>query len=194
MEPAILRLMHTSHTHICFQPRWTLDGPTQNLLGQCHAFIVAMLGTPIRPDYRQELLLVALARGAQATTAIEGNTLSDAEVDAVQAGKSLLASKEYLEKEVKNILIAFNLILNELIRDKSEELISPNLIRRFHRLVGEGLGDAFAAEPGSFRRKNVVVGNYRPPLSRKCLLSSITCAPGSTGNSISVRDNPSRTR
>jgi Fic family protein len=122
-----------------------------------------MLGTPIRPDYRQRLLLVSLARGAQATTAIEGNTLSDAEVEAVQAGKSLPASKGYLEKEVKNILVAFNLILNELIRDKSDELISPDLIRRFHRLVGEGLGDAFAAEPGSFRRKNVVVGNYRPP-------------------------------
>ena len=81
----------------------------------------------------------------------------------LQAGESLPASKEYLEKEVKNILVAFNLILNELIRDKSEELISPDLIRRFHRLVGAGLGDAFAAEPGSFRRKNVTVGNYRPP-------------------------------
>jgi Fic family protein len=146
-----------------FPASLALDGPTQNLLGQCHAYIIAILGTPIRPDYRRQLLWVALARGAKATTAIEGNTLSDAEVEAIQAGKSLPVSKEYLEKEVKNILVAFNLILNELIRDKSEELISPDLIRRFHRLVGEGLGDAFVAEPGSFRRKNVVVGNYRPP-------------------------------
>ena len=106
--------MHTSHSHICFQPRWTLDGQTANLLGQYHAFVVAMLGTPIRPDYRQKLLTLSLARGAQATTAIEGNTLSESEVDAVQAGKSLPPSKEYLEKEVKNILDAFNSILNEL--------------------------------------------------------------------------------
>lgn len=158
-----LALMHTSYTHICFQPRWTIDGPTQNLLGQCQAYIVAMLGTPIRPDYRQQLLLVALARGAQATTAIEGNTLTEAEIEAIQAGGNLPASKEYLEKEVKNILDAFNSILNELILDKREELISPDTIRRFHRMVGEGLGEAFAAEPGSFRRNNVVVGNYRPP-------------------------------
>jgi Fic family protein len=122
-----------------------------------------MLGTPIRPDYRQKLLMVALARGAQATTAIEGNTLSESEVDAVQAGKSLPASKEYLEKEVRNVLTAFNAILDELIRKKSENLISPDLIRRFHRMVGDGLGDAFAADPGLFRKKNVTVGNYRPP-------------------------------
>jgi len=107
--------------------------------------------------------LVALARGAQATTAIEGNTLTEAEIEAIQAGGNLPASKEYLEKEVKNILDAFNSILNELILDKREELISPDTIRRFHRMVGEGLGEAFAAEPGSFRRNNVVVGNYRPP-------------------------------
>jgi Fic family protein len=156
-------MMHTSHVHICFEPRWTLDGQTENLLGQCHAFVVAMLGTPIRPDYRQRLLTLSLARGAQATTAIEGNTLSESEVDAVQAGGKLPPSKVYLEKDVKNILDAFNAILNELILDKSEEMISPGTIRRFHRMVGVGLGESFAAEPGAFRRKNVVVGDYRPP-------------------------------
>lgn len=155
--------MHTNHDHICFQPRWTLDGPTENLLGQCEAYIHAMLGTPIRPDYRQKLLTVSLARAAQATTAIEGNTLSESEVEAIQAGRKLSPSKEYLEKEVKNILGAFNTILGELILDKSEELITPELIRRFHRMVGEGLGETFNAEPGAFRRSNVVVGDYRPP-------------------------------
>jgi Fic family protein len=122
-----------------------------------------MLGTPIRPDYRQQLLLVSLARGAQATTAIEGNTLSASDVDSIQKGKSLPESKEYLEKEVRNILKAFNSILEELIRDKREELISPDMIKRFHRMVGEGLGGAFDAEPGAFRRRNAVVGSYRPP-------------------------------
>jgi Fic family protein len=155
--------MHTSYGHICFQPRWNLDAQTHNLLGQCHAYISAMLGTPVRPDYRQQLLLVSLARGAQATTAIEGNTLSDSDVDSIQSGKSLPASKEYLEKEVRNILTAFNSILEELIRDKSEELISSDMIKRFHRMVGEGLGDAFDAEPGALRRRNVTVGPYRPP-------------------------------
>ncbi|MDP3176463.1 MAG: Fic family protein [Spirochaetaceae bacterium] len=37
------------------------------------------------------------------------------------------------------------------------------MILRFHRMVGEGLGEAFSAEPGAFRRKNVAVGSYRPP-------------------------------
>jgi hypothetical protein len=80
-----------------------LDGQTQNLLGQCHAFIVAMLGTPVRPDYRKDLLTLSLSRGAQAITAIEGNTLSESEVDAVQAGKSLPSSKECLRDGIATL-------------------------------------------------------------------------------------------
>ena len=99
MEEAIRRLMHTSYTHICFQSRWTLDGRTQNLLGQCHAYIIAMLGTPIRPDYRRQLLWVALARGAKATTAIEGNTLSDAEVEAVRPERASLRARSISKKK-----------------------------------------------------------------------------------------------
>lgn len=148
--------------HIVFRPAWTVNERVSNLLGQCYAYIQAIANTPIRPDYRKRLLLVSLRRGALATTAIEGNTLSEGDLEQIEAGKDLPPSRQYLQKEVQNILDALNLLHRELISEKRAELISVQLIRRFHALVSRDLGDSYGA-PGYFRRKNVTVGNYRPP-------------------------------
>ena len=122
-----------------------------------------MLKTPIRPDYRQQLLWVSLNKGALATTAIEGNTLSEDDLAQIQSGRDLEPSRRYQQQEVENILAAFNTILDELVREKIPELISPGLIKRFNKMVGENIGEAFGGEPGQLRRRNVVVGAYRPP-------------------------------
>ncbi|GAH87212.1 unnamed protein product, partial [marine sediment metagenome] len=134
-----------SRKHICFQKRWDLKPEIHFLLGQCHAIIKAISDTPIRPDYREKLLGVALIRGAQATTAIEGNTLTIEEIQDLQRGKKLPPSREYLQKEVENILSALNTILNDIIINDKISLIKPDLIRYFHRMVGEDIGDAFDA-------------------------------------------------
>ncbi|MDR2631069.1 MAG: Fic family protein [Spirochaetaceae bacterium] len=155
--------MKNTYEHITFALAWEKNEAIANLLGQCYAYIQAIVKTPIRPDYWQELLSLALNKGAQATTAIEGNTLSDDEIRAIQGGKKLPPSKGYLQKEVENILAAFNTIKDELIKDHIYPLISPDLIKRFHAMVGKDIGEAFNASPGCFRRNNVTVGQYRPP-------------------------------
>jgi Fic family protein len=155
--------MKNTLEHISFRANWRLSEKTANLLGQCYAYIKSMLNTPIRPDYYQKLLLVSLNKGALATTAIEGNTLTEADLAQIQSGRDIEPSKRYQQQEVKNILVAFNTILEELVRKKSPEIISSGLIRRFNRMVGENIGEAFGGEPGQFRRRNVVVGAYRPP-------------------------------
>jgi Fic family protein len=154
--------MKNSLGHITFKRTWTVNEQISNLLGQCYAYIQAITNTPIRPDYFRRLLLVSLRRGALATTAIEGNTLSEKELDQIEAGNDLPPSRQYLQKEVQNILDAFNLLLAELVQDKKAEMITVTLIKRFHEMVGKGLGDKYG-NPGHFRRKNVTVGNYRPP-------------------------------
>jgi Fic family protein len=155
--------MKNTYEHLTFSPAWDKGEDISNLLGQCYAYIQAIVKTPIRPDYWQELLTLALNKGAQATTAIEGNTLSDDEILAIQRGEKLPPSKGYLQKEVENILSAFNTIKDELMADHTRPLISVDLIKRFHAMVGKDIGEAFNASPGSFRRNNVVVGQYRPP-------------------------------
>jgi len=149
--------------HISFRANLNLSAKTSNLLGQCYAYINSMLNTPIRPDYRQLLLSVSLNKGALATTAIEGNTLSEKDLAQIQNGRDLEPSRKYQQQEVENILEAFNVILQELIREKSPAIISPELIRRFNEMVGRNIGEAFGGNPGQFRRRNVVVGAYRPP-------------------------------
>jgi Fic family protein len=156
--------MKNTHEHISFKPRWDMDEAVSNLLGQCYAYIQAIKKTPIRPDYLQRMLKVFLNRGALATTAIEGNTLTESDLEAIQSGKNMPPSKKYLQQEVTNILDGFNAIFKELLQDNTGGTVSPELIKQFHAMVGKDIGEAFAAVPGVFRTGNVVVGNvYRPP-------------------------------
>jgi Fic family protein len=149
--------------HISFTTNWQLSKKTENLLGQCYAYIDSMLNIPIRPDYHRQLLAVSLNKGALATTAIEGNTLTEEELAQILSGKDLASSKKYQQREVENIIDAFNIILKELVREKSATVISPALIKRFNGMVGKNIGEAFNGNPGQLRRRNVTVGAYRPP-------------------------------
>ena len=156
--------MKNTHEHISFRFSWDFGEKTANLLGQCYAYNISIINTPISPDYHQQLLLVSLNKGALASTAIEGNTLTEDELIQIQSGKDISPSRKYQQQEVENILQAFNIILDELVREKSPAVISPELIRRFHGMVGKNIGDAFGGNPGQLRRQNVVVGAvYRPP-------------------------------
>ena len=156
--------MKNSLEHISFRQNWDLNEKSVNFLGQCYAYVNAMLNIPIRPDHHQGMLLVSLNKGALATTAIEGNTLTAEDLDLIQNGRDLEPGRKYQQKEVENILAAFNAILEELVREKSPEIITPGLIKRFNEMVGRDIGEAFNGNPGKIRRSNVIVGNvYRPP-------------------------------
>jgi len=161
--------MKNTLEHISFKANWKLREKAVTLLGQCYAYIDSMLNIPIRPDYRQQLLTVSLNKGALATTAIEGNTLTEEELAQILKGKDLAPSKKYQQQEVVNIIDAFNTILDEVISpqycggEKSQAIITPELIKRFNKMVGKDIGEAFGGNPGQFRRRNVIVGAYRPP-------------------------------
>jgi Fic family protein len=154
--------MKNSLEHISFRQAWVISERVSNLLGQCYAYTRAITNTPVSPSSRRRLLAVSLRRGALATTAIEGNTLTEEELDQIAAGQDLPPSRQYQQKEVQNVLDALNLLLKELVEEKTPEKITVQLIRRFHEMVSKGLDGSYG-DPGHFRRKNVVVGNYRPP-------------------------------
>ncbi len=153
----------SKYAHIQFKRQWEVLPETNYQLGQCSAIIEAICWAPLQPEYREKLLHVSLVKGAQATTAIEGNTLTESEVEEVAKGQSLPPSKEYQEREVRNILDAMNSILDEVARQGKAQLVTKDLILRFHELVGKELGEHFDAIPGRFRQDNRVVGPYRCP-------------------------------
>jgi Fic family protein len=154
------------YPHINFQKRWTLAEETIYRIGQCECIIRSIVSMPIKPEYRKLLLKVSLRKGARATTAIEGNTLSDEDVEKVESGEMLPPSKEYLQIEVQNVIDALNGLLSEVIEEGKGAILSPEIIQSFNGLIGKNLGDRFQGAPGKFRVSghNVVVGQYRAPL------------------------------
>ncbi len=153
----------TTYNHISFRQEWKITVNSAYMLGECHALVHALTDIPLQPEYRQRLLSVSLRKGAQATTAIEGNTLSEEEIERLQEGWSLPPSKEYLQIEVNNILEAFNTLLHEIVTDDKVSIITPDLIKDFHQMIGKGLGKQFDAIPGMFRSDNRQIGPYLTP-------------------------------
>ncbi len=153
----------SAYDHLHFNRHWNLSSKTHYELGQCDAIVQAIANAPLLPEYHRRLLLVSLTKGAQATTAIEGNTLSEEEIEQVVEGKSLPPSKQYQEQEVRNILDAFNILLQEVAVQGNAERISADLLRRFHQMIGKELGPHFDAIPGRFREDHRRVGPYRTP-------------------------------
>lgn len=151
------------YPHLSFVKNWELTSKTMFLLGQCQAFVQAISNAGILPQYYSDLMNVSLTKGAQATTAIEGNSLSIDEVNQIRKGDSLPPSKEYQEKEVRNILDAYNIILDKVVNHKKTEIITTDFLKRYHKIIGKDLGKYFDAIPGQFRTDNRIVESYRCP-------------------------------
>ena len=157
--------LSAKYPHLTFRKDWQATQKSLMLLGQCEALVKAICNTPILPEYHQQLLTVSLITGAQATTAIEGNTLTEAEIQKIKEGQKLPPSKEYQEIEVGNILSAFHELFDEVVFRNTASLITKDFIKRLHQMVGKNLGEHLEAVPGRFRDRNVVVGTYRCPES-----------------------------
>lgn len=137
-------------------------------LGEARSKVEHLSLALLKPDVAEELHRVYLAKGAQATTAIEGNTLSEAEVERIVAGVAPEPppSQEYLYREVENILAAFNRIADDLVAG-GESRLTPESILEFNRVVLDGL-EQDDVQAGEFRRRSVVVGSYRGAPAEDC--------------------------
>jgi Fic family protein len=131
------------------------------LLGEGRSKVDHLSLALLKPDIAEEMNHVYLAKGAQATAAIEGNTLSEEEVKAIVAGRAgePQPSQQYLYQEIENALAAFNRIKDDLIAGGSTD-ISVQGIEQFNAEVLNGL-ERPDVTPGVIRRRSVGVGRYR---------------------------------
>ena len=91
------------------------------LLGQAQAQCEQISRVPLTPAVKEELLQVWLIKGAQATTAIEGNTLTEEEIRKHLDGQlELSQSTEYLAQEVDNVIFACNKIGSTVLSNNFE--------------------------------------------------------------------------
>jgi Fic family protein len=123
----------------------------------------------LRPEVAAEMLTVFLVKGALATTAIEGNTLSEEEARQIFENELRLPpSKEYLAQEIQNVIGAFNRIRDEILPDAANADLTVEKIKLYNRLVLDGLVTDDDVEPGKIRRHSVVVGRYRGAPAQDC--------------------------
>ncbi len=152
-----------SHPFMTFQYDIArLSGATWMALGEALSSCQHLAGVPLKPGFAANLADVYLARGVQATTAIEGNTLSDKEaLDIVQRGTADVSeSRSYLEREVRNVLDAVREIDGALV----SRLALPVTLERLQQLNAEildGIPDKPEVVPGELRLHNVGAGTYR---------------------------------
>ena len=103
-----------------------------------------------------------------ATTAIEGNTLSEEEVVKHLPGElKLPPSREYLGQEVDNIIAACNGILSE-IRNGRRPVLDFSRVCELNRLVQEKLPLNAGVKPGELRTFDVGVARYRGAPAQDC--------------------------
>jgi len=151
------------YPHLEFRRCWALTDETHRNLGQCVAIVECLASLPIEPKLQSDLRTVAFGRGAQATTAIEGNTLTDDELQKVLDGIELPKSREYQGKEVGNAIAAMHFVWQKLIQDDSSDLVTPRLLLQLNKLIGQNLGKLFDGVPGRFRQDRRHVGRYLAP-------------------------------
>ncbi|MCQ3808395.1 MAG: hypothetical protein KTV16_14175 [Acidimicrobiia bacterium] len=141
---------------------------TWMLLGEARAICEQISSTPLIPRVAQHLNEVALIKGAQATTAIEGNTLNADQVAGIYRGEyAAPPSRAYQEREVHNVLDALTDI-DTRIANGTLGPVTSDLICEYNRRVLDGIENAAKVRPGEFRHHSVVVGNYRGAPAQDC--------------------------
>ncbi len=138
-----------------------LDYETWLLLGEAKSKCEHIIGTPLLPENLEKLMHIYLAKGVLATTAIEGNTLTEEEVQKRIDGQlKLPPSKEYLGTEIDNIVKAVNKIGQDVLHNKNIKLTLKEIVDS-NKLVLEGLQLEDGIVSGVLRDYSVTVANYR---------------------------------
>jgi Fic family protein len=148
---------------------------TWMLLAEAQTMGKQIAGVPLLPSVATAFQQLYLANGVLATTAIEGNTLTEGEVVQLLNGAlNLPPSREYLGQEINNIVEACNQILERLFLGAPISL-APDDIVDINRFVLQDLPLNSEVVPGNIREHSLRVGNYRaaPPEDLNYLLERL---------------------
>ncbi len=165
-----MRTFERTHPWITFRINLEKAPPKLWLaLGEAASKCEHIARVPLRPSTAKRLHQLYLAKGVAATTAIEGNTLSEEDVlRAVQGDLTVLPSKSYLKQEVENIIEACNTI-GKQIGDSSLPVLSRELLCVYNAQILKRVPLVEGAVPGEIRSHSVVVGNaYRGAPAQDC--------------------------
>jgi Fic family protein len=132
-------------------------------LGECSSKIQHIIGTPLLPSLAVHLDIVYVSKGVHGTAAIEGNTLTESEVERRLGGElDLPPSQEYLGREIDNLSRAYGKVSDSIVTDHRSFLTEAD-IKAFNRIVLDGLPLAPDVIPGEYAQAQHGVARYRAP-------------------------------
>jgi Fic family protein len=146
------------------------------LLGECQSICSALERIPLRPETAERISQMYLAKGAHATTAIEGNTLSEEEVGRrLRDELRLPPSREYLGREVDNVVGLCRALVDFVAQGREPRPLEPDQVLAMNASLLNGLDLEEGVKPGEIRNYDVVVGRYRgaPPEDCRHLLDRL---------------------
>lgn len=164
-----MRRYQETHSWINFQLNLQLfSHKIWLLLGEAESKCSHVAGVPLRPEVARELNMIYLSKGAHGTASIEGNTLSEDEVLArVEGELPLPPSREYLGREIDNIVAACNEIVQDVLQGRPLELTAARLAH-FNKKILDGLPVDEDTRPGEIREHSVGVARYRGAPAEDC--------------------------
>jgi Fic family protein len=158
--PTLGRRYQETHPWIDFRVDLRAAGPEfWMLLGEARSKIDHIAKSLLNPAVAREMHIVFLAKGVLATTAIEGNTLSEEEARRrIEGDLALPPSQEYLGREIDNVIAAYNEIKDELVSGAAAPM-SRTAIETYNRLILRDLELEEGVVPGEVTH-SVAVGGY----------------------------------
>ncbi|MFG0283514.1 MAG: Fic family protein [Phycisphaerales bacterium JB039] len=138
------------------------------LLGECRSKCYHLRRTPLRPETSQQLNRVYLAKGVQATAAIEGNTLTQEQVEqAIEGTLEVAPSRDYQKREIENILAIWRELARRVLED-DDAALSVERIGWMHRRLFQGIDTDDHNPLGEIPTVDIGVGRYRGAPREDC--------------------------
>lgn len=165
-----MRLYEDSHPWITFRATdFNELGPKLwMLLGEARSKCEHLAGAPLRPDVARHLYEVTLVKGALATAAIEGNTLTEEQAEGIFRGTFRAPpSRAYQEREIRNVLDSLMAIDNQVMTG-DRPVITKEGICEYNRQILEGTEYEPHVVPGETRGYSVGVPGYRGAPAEDC--------------------------
>lgn len=139
------------------------------MLGECQSKCGHLARVPLRPDVSAQLNRLYIAKGVLATTAIEGNTMTQEEVEKFLNGElKLPPSREYLGQEISNIAEECNRIV-DMVSHGAQPILNRSRIEELNRTVLNNLSLAEGVVPGEVRHHEVGVALYKGAPAEDCV-------------------------
>lgn len=162
----VKRRFEESHPWLTFQYQSSGFDRSSMRLGEAFSKCRHLANTAIPPRFALHLANIYLVKGVNATTAIEGNTLSEVEVQEIlERRKQLPPSQAYLQHEVENVRdVIVEIHANSAADDPF--VLTPDWLKEANTKILNGIECEPHVVPGEFTKEPLLVGSvYRgaPP-------------------------------